>query len=161
MPKYITFESVDGKTRRFAADAADSYSETTRWDGNNHISRATGSQWEHEELYRTLNGSWVLNHWSQWQGSRTTYREISTRQAVEWLLINELHEDLDDLADGDPLVTAEVEEASDRGPRSKSDESRADERLVVRVTTAQKQRIETIAKDAGLKVSEYVLGRVL
>ena len=31
--------------------AKSSWEEATRWDGNNNISKATGSQWEHETLH--------------------------------------------------------------------------------------------------------------
>lgn len=52
-------------------------------------SKVAGGQWEHEHLYRTPGGRWVLNHWSQWQGSRETYRFITDDQARDWLLRNE------------------------------------------------------------------------
>ena len=67
---------------------AEEFKEATRWDGSNHISIATGSQTEHEQLYRTAGGRWVLNRWSQWQGTQETYRFISDQEAREWLLAN-------------------------------------------------------------------------
>lgn len=33
--------------------ASDSWAEASYWDGNNHISKATGSQWTHQQLYRS------------------------------------------------------------------------------------------------------------
>lgn len=69
----------------FNPDSATCYSETTRWDGNNHISCATGSQWNHEELYRTKGGTWVLHSWSQWQGSTPSYEIVSETDAHKWL----------------------------------------------------------------------------
>lgn len=68
---------------------ATKYEEATEWDGSNHISLATGSQTEHEALYRTAGGRWVLNRWSQWQGVRETYRFIDDQDARSWLLGNE------------------------------------------------------------------------
>ena len=45
----------------FDRDAAKGrYDEDTRWDGSNHVSVATGSQWDHEMLYRTPQDRWVL-----------------------------------------------------------------------------------------------------
>lgn len=70
----------------FDPDKAEAYDESTTWNGNNHISDATGGQWEHEILYRTKSGRWVLHHWSQWQGTIPTYRFVTDEQAREWLL---------------------------------------------------------------------------
>ncbi len=67
---------------------AEEFTEATRWDGSNHISLATGSQWDHEVLYRTKGGRWVLNRWSQWQGRPESYRFVSDGRAREWLLAN-------------------------------------------------------------------------
>jgi hypothetical protein len=65
---------------------ATEWEEATWWNGNNHISRATGSQWEHETLYRTAGGAWVLHHWSQWQGSTESYTLVSASEAAAWLV---------------------------------------------------------------------------
>lgn len=83
---------TDGSGRWFSPDSAAKFSEATRWNGNNHISRATGSQWDHETLYYTKSGRWVLNHWSQWQGSLEKYTEITESEAVSWLVNNEYTE---------------------------------------------------------------------
>jgi hypothetical protein len=65
------------------------WNEETDWDGNNHISRATGSQWEHETLYQSLKGRFYIVHHSQWQGS-LDYAEIKDpREATAWLLLME------------------------------------------------------------------------
>jgi len=58
--------------------------ERRRFDGNNMISEATGSQWEHERILRTAKGALVLHTWSQWQGSRPSYRMISAAEAARW-----------------------------------------------------------------------------
>lgn len=80
---------TDGSGRWFDREASESFEEDTFWDGNNHISRATGSQWEHEVLYRTNSGLWILHSWSQWQGSRPSWVEIDPGAAARWLSINE------------------------------------------------------------------------
>lgn len=69
----------------FDRDKALRWDESTRWDGSNHISCATGSQWNHEELYRTASGRWILHTWSQWQGSSSSWEEIAHQAAVLWL----------------------------------------------------------------------------
>ena len=79
---------TDGSGSWFDAEAAESFSEETRWNGNNHISKATGSQWEHEALYRTKGGLWILNHYSQ-QGDAETYAIITNSEAAAWLVTND------------------------------------------------------------------------
>lgn len=73
------------------------FEEDTRWNGNNHISRATGSQWDHQVLYYTRSGNWVLNEWSQYQGVLETYEEISEDEAINWLINQEKFNELDAL----------------------------------------------------------------
>ena len=78
-----------GNGKWFDLDTATSFTEETQFDGRNHISLATCSQWEHQELYRTKSGTWVLNEWSQWQGSTDTWTEIDDEDAARWLVRNE------------------------------------------------------------------------
>lgn len=66
-------------------NTATSYDESTHWNGKNHISDATGSQWEHETLYCSRKGVYVLHHTSQWQGSWT---RIDATEAAQWLVEN-------------------------------------------------------------------------
>lgn len=80
-------EIADG--RWFDPDAARVWEEGTKFDGNNRISLATGSQWDHEQLYLTAKGHWVVNAWSQWQGTSETYRAIDPAEAAMWLVRNE------------------------------------------------------------------------
>ena len=72
----------------FDDEKAVTFKEDRHWDGSNWISIATGSQWNHQDLYRTAGGRWVLHHWSQWQGSRDWYEFISDERAREWLILN-------------------------------------------------------------------------
>ena len=73
----------------FDADKAEEFKEETYWNGQNHISKATGSQTEHEKLYLTKSGKWVLHSWSDWQGSIDTTQLISEEQAIKWFARNE------------------------------------------------------------------------
>lgn len=79
---------TDGSGRWFDLDAAERFDENTIWNGNNHISCATGSQWDHEVLYRTAGGRWVLHRWSQRQGTPPAWTEISNEAAAKWLVTN-------------------------------------------------------------------------
>jgi len=79
--------------------ATQSWEEETEWDGRNHISKATGSQWEHEKLYRSRKGRYYVERTSQWQGSRPHVQWVSDEAAATWLLANghELPDDLEHL----------------------------------------------------------------
>lgn len=81
--------------------AAQSWNEATRWNGSNHISKATGSQFEHETLHLSARGRYWIESTSQWQGSTPSARFVSREEAAQWLLMNEheLPDDLEDLAD--------------------------------------------------------------
>jgi len=71
------------------ANASQHWDEDTRWNGNNHISVATGSQWEHQTLYRSRRGRYYIEHTSQWQGSTPSAEWVSNEEAARWLLANE------------------------------------------------------------------------
>lgn len=77
-------------------NAKQSWDEDTRWDGRNHISLATGTQWDHQTLYRSRKGRFYLEHTSQWEGKTPSAEWVSHRTAVSWLLTNE-HEIPEDL----------------------------------------------------------------
>jgi len=83
---------TDGSSKWFDVDKATVYDEATYHDGRNFISQATGSQWDHEELYRTRSGMWVLHSWSQWQGSTDSYTQSSAEEAYDWLIRNDYHD---------------------------------------------------------------------
>ena len=75
---------TNGFGKWFDRERADKYSENRSWDGSNQISLATGSQWEHEAIYVTKGGVFVLNHWSNYQGSLETYKIVSKEEAAIW-----------------------------------------------------------------------------
>ena len=81
------------------ANAQQRWREETRWNGNNHVSVHTGSQWDHQTLYRSAKGAYYIEHESQWQGSTPHAEWVSREVAAKWLILNEdsLPEDLADL----------------------------------------------------------------
>lgn len=83
--RWFDLEAVRGK-----------WSESTTFDGRNNVSDATGSQWDHETLYLTSKKTWVLNHWSQWEGSVESYAEITADEASRWLTSQ--GQDVEDIA---------------------------------------------------------------
>lgn len=95
----------------FHVDLAICFEEATYWNGNNHISQATGSQWDHERLYWTSKQNWVLNRWSQWQGAEDVWEQISHEDAIAWLIAQEHFDDLDELPEE---VRRDVQECIDQ-----------------------------------------------
>ena len=88
---------TDGSGAWFNTSSAVLFKEDTRFDGRNHISVPTESQWDHEYLYYTKSGKWILNAWSNWQGSCESYDQIGESEAITWLIQNG-HTDDDCLA---------------------------------------------------------------
>jgi hypothetical protein len=75
--------------RFFDADKAQCFEEGTRFDGSNHVSLATGSQWDHETLFRTASGNWVVVPHSQREGCDPEPTVINADEAARWLVRNE------------------------------------------------------------------------
>lgn len=80
--------------RWFDISTAKKFKEEIFWDGNNHISKATGSQWEHESLYITKGGVFIKNSWSEAQGGKDVFEIITRDEAAEWFVINEYADEL-------------------------------------------------------------------
>ena len=90
-----TYRMTDGTVVK-TENATQSWNEDTYFDGHNRISKATGSQWKHQTLYRSRKGRYYVAHTSQWQGSRDSAEWVSNEEAARWLLANgeELPEEL-------------------------------------------------------------------
>ena len=74
-------------------DTAKRFREDKYWDGRNHCSVNTRSQWSQQTMYRTKSGTYVVYETSQWQGSRNTWTRLSADEAVAWLLRNDYEPD--------------------------------------------------------------------
>lgn len=81
--------------------ATQSWEEARDHDGNNFISRATGTQWDHETLYRSRKGRFYKECTSAYQGSTPHAEWVSPEEAVRWFVLNdhEVPEDLKHLED--------------------------------------------------------------
>ena len=84
MARYRMSDSMVVDTDKATA----SWQEATRWDGRNHISLATGTQWDHQTLYRSKRGRFYIEYSSDWQGSTPSAEWISNEEAVRWLMLN-------------------------------------------------------------------------
>jgi len=78
-------------------NAVSSWQEETDWDGNNWISRATGSQWVHQTLHLTGKG----RYWTETSSQPPHAELISQEAATRWLILNDkdLPADLEALRD--------------------------------------------------------------
>ncbi len=85
----MTVYRMDDNTIVKTENATNEWAEEKNWNGSNQISVNTGSQWNHQRLYRSKKGRYWIEHTSQWQGSEDHAEWISHRQAVAWLLLNE------------------------------------------------------------------------
>ena len=85
---------TDGTGAWFDKDTSERFSESVYWDGSNQVSKATGSYWTHEQLFHTASCKWVLNRWSQLQGTAETYIQITEEHAAEWLVQNDHYSDV-------------------------------------------------------------------
>ena len=97
MAKY-RIETDDGQMVILDSDRArESWPEETRWDGNNHVSLVTGSQWVHETLHLSAKGRWWVETTSQWQGSTDTARIVTPHEAAAWMVLcgHDLPEELE------------------------------------------------------------------
>lgn len=92
---YARYEMSDGTVVNIG-NASAQWKEGTQWDGHNRISLATGSQWDHETLYRSRRGRYYVERSSQWQGSTDSAEWVSNEEAARWLLVNEHNPEDDD-----------------------------------------------------------------
>lgn len=95
-----TYRMEDGTIVK-TENAASHWDEETDWNGRNHISRATGSQWNHQKLYKSRKGRYYILHTSNYQGSQPHAEWVSQQEAARWLMLMEidLPEDLAKYAD--------------------------------------------------------------
>ena len=77
--------------------ASAEWEEAIDWNGRNFVSRPTGSQWEHETLYRSSRGRYFIERTSQRLGSKPHADLVTNERAAVWLRTND-HDLPQDLA---------------------------------------------------------------
>jgi hypothetical protein len=75
------------------AKARRTWKEDSYHNGSNFISKATGSEWEHQWLHQSTRGRYYIEAWSQRQGGRSVAYWVSSREAATWLR-SQGHDDL-------------------------------------------------------------------
>ena len=78
-----------GNGKWFDPDKAEVFNESTWWNGNNHISKATGSQIHHQKLYKTAGKKWFLYEWSDYSKIGDSIEEVNHEFVANWMLKNE------------------------------------------------------------------------
>lgn len=58
------------------------------WNGSIHLSKATGSQWHHQQLYKSRKGRYYLEH-TNYEGRIPHVEWVSPQEACRWLIANE------------------------------------------------------------------------
>ena len=89
------YRMEDGRVQNTDKASAE-WEEAIDWNGRNFVSRPTGSQWEHETLYRSSKGRYYVERTSLRQGSSPYAELLTSERAAAWLLANghELPQDL-------------------------------------------------------------------
>lgn len=122
--------------------ACEKYEESQHWDDQNMVSDVA-DRYDHQILYRTRGGRWVLHEWSQWAGRRATDQFVSDDQAREWLLI----------CGHDGAVEehfGELEE--ERGPGRPSE----GDVVTTRIPTEHIKKLDKLASDDGVSRAEMI-----
>lgn len=73
----------------FNPEKAQKFEEDTFWNGHNHISKSTGSQWYHENLYLSKSGKWIIAKWSNYEGVPDVHELVDADEAARWFIRNE------------------------------------------------------------------------
>ncbi|MFA5386709.1 MAG: hypothetical protein WC297_03530 [Candidatus Paceibacterota bacterium] len=99
---------TDNSQMWFNEESATLYKEATYHDGRNWISKATGQQWEHEALFVTKGGKFILNRYSNYQGTTETYEAMQKEDAILWLARNEYGDEAESFDDSGILSSYEA-----------------------------------------------------
>ena len=86
---------ITGENKWFDDEKSEFFKGTSFYDGQNWIQKSTRAQFYGENLFLTASKSWVLNTWSAYQGVSPTYSIISTEDAMNWFLKNEMFDELE------------------------------------------------------------------
>ncbi len=88
-------ELTDNSGRWFDLDTAKQWREATCWAGGpDDVSRATGGEHQHEKLFLTTHGTFVLHSWDDANPTFDTWQEADWENAVKWLISNGYQKDV-------------------------------------------------------------------
>src|SRR5437016_2404935 len=80
---------TDNSGRWFDLEATRRFDESTAYAGDGvDVSRQTGNSWEHETLFLTTNGMFVLHCLNDRNPTLASFTEYPPDKAIPWLLAN-------------------------------------------------------------------------
>ena len=89
---------TDGSGTWFDESKAQAWEEATRWDGSNHVPLNSGAdrydKFDHEKLYRTPSGQYILHTWSQREHVADQYLSYADGDAHHWMIQNQHFDDV-------------------------------------------------------------------
>ncbi len=127
----------------FDPDSATVYHPATRWTGSETIDTNTGSSREHQTLYRTAGGRWVLEETADYDAAEDLYTYLDAEEARDWLIRNEYSGEDVETATGAPLPPEMGR--PEIGPQIK-----------VRLPRALIERIDDLAGEEGVTRSAWI-----
>lgn len=147
MARIKSTDETTGRTFWFESKNARRFAEDTRFDGNNHVSINTGSEWYHQTLYRTAGGKWLLLDWSNYEHIGNTSRHLTDDEAYEWLVRN----DHDDEEIAGFFGSVEEEHVPDLGGRPPVGPA-----VQVRIPADDLARLDAAARAVGVTRAEWI-----
>jgi hypothetical protein len=84
-------ELTDNSGRWFDIESAKIYTEAIIMASPSSctgVSRATGNSWEHETLYLTMHGAFIMHFFDEHNPTLSQFIEWDVNTAVKWLLSN-------------------------------------------------------------------------
>jgi hypothetical protein len=146
--QYPTAEDAEAGERPlivgwFDIDKAAVFGESTEWDGQNQRGVHVDHWADHQVLYRTTGGRWVLHVWSQRQGKAPTWKFITDKEAREWLIRDE---------DDDLIAKYFGKLAEESGP-GRPEEGKP---VSIRIPDGLRARLDERATADGVSLAEMV-----
>jgi hypothetical protein len=79
---------LDEETLVDSNRAVEEWKQDYVFEGTNLVSRATGSQWRDETLYKSAQGRYWVEHYPRIDREIPYAYELSKREAARWILLN-------------------------------------------------------------------------
>lgn len=118
-------------------------SRAERWSDQDHNGNGSGGPGRGVAVYRTAQGRWVMEEWTNWQGEEDLCYFIEADKAREWLLANNFDEAVEE-------HFGEIEE--ERGPGRPA----IGDQVQVRMSDDLKERLDEWAGERNISRAEAV-----
>lgn len=132
----------------FDPDKARSWGEGLSADDTTRVSLATGSALDHQRLWKTTGGRWIVASWSERAGVSERWYEVSVDAAKDWLVRCEYKDQEVVAATREPLL-AEL-------GRQEAGRPEVGPRVVVRLPEEVIARVDELARSAGVSRAAWL-----